>query len=52
MLLLKSINLEIQYCVHLITRDHTSYDSFAIASIQQSTTLQVSTIRMWRVQFR
>ena len=37
--LLKSIKLEIQHCARLITRDHTSYLSFATASIQQSTTL-------------
>ena len=37
--LLKPVKLEIQHCAHLITKDHTSYLSFATASIQQSTTL-------------
>ena len=37
--LLKSIKLEIQHCARLVTRDHTSYLSFATASIKQSTTL-------------
>ena len=37
--LLKPVKLEIQHCVNLVTRDHTSYLSFATASIKQSTTL-------------
>ena len=37
--LLKSIKLEIQHCARLVTRDHTSYLSFATSSVQQSTTL-------------
>ena len=37
--LLKPVKLEIQHCADLVTRDHTSYLSFATASISQSTTL-------------
>ena len=37
--LLKPVKLEIQHCAHLVTRDHINYLSFAIASVQQSTTL-------------
>ena len=33
--LLKPVKLEIQHCAHLITEDHTSYLSFATASIDQ-----------------
>ena len=33
--LLKPVKLEIQHCAHLVTEDHTSYLSFAIASIDQ-----------------
>ena len=35
--LLKPVKLEIQHCVHLVTKDHASYLSFITASIQQST---------------
>ena len=34
--LLKPVKLEIQHCAHLVTEDHTSYLSFATASINQS----------------
>ena len=37
--LIKPVKLEIQHCAHLVTRDHTTYLSFATASIKQSTTL-------------
>ena len=33
--LLKPVKLEIQHCAHLVTEDHTSYLSFATASINQ-----------------
>ena len=33
--LLKPVKLEIQHCAHLVTEDHTSYLSFATASIDQ-----------------